>query len=207
MVHGLPQRLQYNKKQIERALSLQIPSYLPFLIHGTSAGVFAYAARCCLSSLSARIPFALHYPESLPNPTCADEDLNCVNVRSLEWRYFPASSRLRWQRSRRRFCRVRNDQRQHHSFRSKSRAFSSGDSSRSRVCSSKMLASTLDIQFLFRKICMFPSPEINFSFTDFPYANLISANLKLIMYGIFQKSFLKSLWNIRAAYCEFLTAG
>lgn len=35
---------------------------------------------------------------------------------------------------------------------------------------------------------MFPSRnKINFSFTDFPDANLISANLKLIMYGIFQK--------------------
>ena len=29
--------------------------------------------------------------------------------------------------------------------------------------------------------------DLNFSFTDFPDANLISANLKLIMYGIFQK--------------------
>lgn len=98
-------------KQIERASSLQIPSYLPFLIHGTSAGVLhmqpaAVCCRCLRESRSA--------PASPRNRSqirlVQTEGLNCVDVRK-SWNgvTFRASSRLHWQRSRRRFCRVRND--------------------------------------------------------------------------------------------------
>ena len=133
------------KKQIERALSLQIPSYLPFLIHGTSAGVFAYAARCCLLSPSARIPFRVCItPESLPNPTCADGGLElCERKEVLEWRYFPSIQSIALATVTPSL--LPSPKRSSVStilFADKSRAFSSGDSSRSRVCSSNMLALT-----------------------------------------------------------------
>lgn len=143
---------------------LQIPSYLPFLIHGTSAGVFAYAARCCLLSPSARIPFRVCItPESLPNPTCADGGLElCERKEVLEWRYFPSIQSIALATVTPSLLPSPKRSSVSTILFATNRVHSAVVTVRARECARPICWQPhLDIQFLFRKICMFPSQQQN----------------------------------------------